>query len=370
MNIFENLNNGFSVKYGIKESLSEADAVDVGEDLARYQRYVDYDMKHYGKISDKTMRILKRNGLTVVKDQYGEYEVIAHSADEDNSDHSNEALKERRSSCKKLTEADEDEDSKYVIKAYYKGKEVDCGYIVEDPDSDYGWSLLKVFYTDDNEDLDSYDPYDDAEAKGYDNFADIAHWWISPQSEMKNLAELIQTDMSVSGDIRLYKPYRDALDLLREELDFKFDKLQESYRNNSVNMRSVAKKANRSTKVNESLKYRTRYGSLKKTKHINEDRSTPLITIAKQTLREEFGLRPTKITKLHDLYEVHYSFKKTDAKLPDGSYDKEKYTELVRELKKTLDDLMNTGIIYGYKIPSVPTDYAEMIVTVPDALLA
>ena len=37
MNIFENLNNGFSVKYGIKESLSEADAVDVGEDLARYQ---------------------------------------------------------------------------------------------------------------------------------------------------------------------------------------------------------------------------------------------------------------------------------------------------------------------------------------------
>lgn len=367
MNIFENLNNGFRSKYGIKESLFEADAGDVGEDLARYQRYVDYDMEHYGKISDKTMRIIKRNGLSVVKDQYGDYEVIAHSADEDNSDHRDEALKERRSLCKKLTEADEDADSNYVIKAYYKGKEVDGGYIVEDPDSDYGWSLLKVFYTEDNEDLDSYDPYDDADAKGYDDIAEIVHWWISPQSEMKNLTKLIQMDMTWRDGA--YQPYYDAIDLLREELDFKFGKLQESCKDSSVNVDSVAKKADKVCEVNESLKYKTRYGRVK-TKHINEDRSTPLVTIAKQTLREEFGLKPTKTTKLHDLYEVHYSFKKTDAKLPDGSYDKEKYAELVRELKKTLDDLMNTGIIYGYKIPSVPTDYAEMIVAVPDALLA
>ena len=365
MNIFENLNNGFSVRYGIKESLSESDAVDVGEDLARYQRYVDYDMKHYGKISDRTMRIIERNGLSVVKDQYGDYEVIAHSADED--DHSDEALKERKSPCKKLTEADEDADSNYVIKAYYKGKEVDGGYIVEDSDSDYGWSLLKVFYTEDNEDLDSYDPYDDADAKGYDDIAEVVHWWISPQSDMKNLTKLIQMDMSWREGA--YQPYYDALDLLREELDFKFGKLQESYRDSSIKARSVAKKADKFCKVNESLKYRTRYGSAKR-KHMNEDRSTPLITIAERTLREEFGLRPTKTTKLQDLYEVHYSFKKTDAKLSDGSYDKEKYDELVRKLKKTLDDLMNTGIIYGYKIPSVPTDYAEMIVTVPDALLA
>lgn len=264
MNIFENLNNGFRNKYGIKESLSEADAADVGEDLARYQKYVDYDMKHYGKISDKTMRIIKRNGLSVVKDQYGDYEVIAHSADEDNSDHSDEALKKGKSSCKKLTEADEDADSKYVIKAYYKGKEVDGGYIVEDPDSNYGWSLLKVFYKDDNEDPDSYDPHDDADAKGYDDIAEIVHWWISPQFDTKDPTELIEMDMAWRGVA--YPPYYDAIDLLEKELDFKFDKLQESYKSNSTNVRSVAKKANKFSKINESLKYKTRYGSLRKNK--------------------------------------------------------------------------------------------------------
>ena len=53
--------------------------------------------------------------------------------------------------------------------------------------------------------------------------------------------------MSVSGDIRLYKPYRDALDLLREELDFKFDKLQESLNKKRdaglVNVKSKIKEA-------------------------------------------------------------------------------------------------------------------------------
>ena len=51
---------------------------DMGQDLAEYQKWVDYDMKRYHKISDKTMDKIKEAGLTVVKDQYGDYEVIAH----------------------------------------------------------------------------------------------------------------------------------------------------------------------------------------------------------------------------------------------------------------------------------------------------
>lgn len=50
----------------------------VGSDVAKYQRWVDYDMERYHKISDKTMDEIKKAGLSVVKDQYGEYEVIAH----------------------------------------------------------------------------------------------------------------------------------------------------------------------------------------------------------------------------------------------------------------------------------------------------
>lgn len=58
----------------------------VGADLAKYQRWVDYDMERYHRISDKTMEEIKKAGLSVVKDQYGEYEVIAHSMKESAED--------------------------------------------------------------------------------------------------------------------------------------------------------------------------------------------------------------------------------------------------------------------------------------------
>lgn len=49
----------------------------IGDELAKYQKWVDYDMKRYGKISDKTEEELKDAGLELVKDQHGDYEVIA-----------------------------------------------------------------------------------------------------------------------------------------------------------------------------------------------------------------------------------------------------------------------------------------------------
>ena len=49
---------------------------DLGDDVAKYQRWVDYDMKRYGKISDKTKSYLDRAGLEVVKDDHDDYEVI------------------------------------------------------------------------------------------------------------------------------------------------------------------------------------------------------------------------------------------------------------------------------------------------------
>lgn len=49
----------------------------IGNELAKYQKWVDYDMKRYGEVSDKTKEELKDAGLELVKDQYGDYEVIA-----------------------------------------------------------------------------------------------------------------------------------------------------------------------------------------------------------------------------------------------------------------------------------------------------
>ena len=64
-----------------RESLKEYK--DMGQDLGEYQKWVDYDMKKYHKISDDTMSKIKKAGLSVVKDQYGQYEVIAKEADKD-----------------------------------------------------------------------------------------------------------------------------------------------------------------------------------------------------------------------------------------------------------------------------------------------
>ncbi len=60
------------------ECLEESAASDISE----YQKWVDYDMKKYNKISDLTMEKIKSAGFSVVKDQYGDYEVIADRADE------------------------------------------------------------------------------------------------------------------------------------------------------------------------------------------------------------------------------------------------------------------------------------------------
>lgn len=51
---------------------------DLGEDVGEYQEWVDYDMKKYGRISKETFDNLRKADLTVVKDEYGDYEVIPH----------------------------------------------------------------------------------------------------------------------------------------------------------------------------------------------------------------------------------------------------------------------------------------------------
>lgn len=63
---------------GVKESLEE----NIGTDIDEYQQWVDYDMKRYGKISDQTNKEIKEAGLQVVKDKYGDYQVIAGKYDE------------------------------------------------------------------------------------------------------------------------------------------------------------------------------------------------------------------------------------------------------------------------------------------------
>lgn len=41
------------------------------------QKWVDYDMDRYGKISQNTNDIVRRAGFQIQKNQYGDYEVTA-----------------------------------------------------------------------------------------------------------------------------------------------------------------------------------------------------------------------------------------------------------------------------------------------------
>ena len=70
------ISDSLSKEKALKENDQAADV------LAKYQKWVDYDMKRYGKVSDKTNKELKDAGFELVKDDHGDYEVTS-KMDED-----------------------------------------------------------------------------------------------------------------------------------------------------------------------------------------------------------------------------------------------------------------------------------------------
>lgn len=74
---FDKLLNETSCKESDTRRFDRRD--ELGDDVAKYQRWVDYDMKRFGRISKRTTDTLHKAGLDVVKDQYGDYEVISKS---------------------------------------------------------------------------------------------------------------------------------------------------------------------------------------------------------------------------------------------------------------------------------------------------
>lgn len=58
------------------ESLKEEDKP-APKSIGDCQKWIDYDMKHYGKISNNTNEIIKKAGFQIIKDDHGDYEVTA-----------------------------------------------------------------------------------------------------------------------------------------------------------------------------------------------------------------------------------------------------------------------------------------------------
>lgn len=59
-----------------KDKLEESDKP-AAVSMEDAQKWVDYDMKKYGKISERTNRLVKKAGFQIVKDDHGDYEVAA-----------------------------------------------------------------------------------------------------------------------------------------------------------------------------------------------------------------------------------------------------------------------------------------------------
>ena len=71
----------FAQGYKADEELNESDkpaAISI-EDA---QKWVDYDMEHYHKISKRTNELVKKAGFQIIKDDHGDYEVAAGKYDE------------------------------------------------------------------------------------------------------------------------------------------------------------------------------------------------------------------------------------------------------------------------------------------------
>ena len=64
-------------KDGLKEAERMPSRRPVPKSIEDAQKWVDYDMKRYGKISDKTNAFIRKAGYQIIKDQYGDYEVAA-----------------------------------------------------------------------------------------------------------------------------------------------------------------------------------------------------------------------------------------------------------------------------------------------------
>jgi len=126
----------------INESLPDkAETLEEDANISEYQKWVDYDMEKYGRISGLTKAKLKRAGFSVVKDQYGEYEVIADRKDECVEDCEKEPVKEHFEKVEIETDKEKmnmtsDEDGKVTVTTEPKEDDVKISPVSDETQSE------------------------------------------------------------------------------------------------------------------------------------------------------------------------------------------------------------------------------------------
>lgn len=60
-----------------KNTKLDEDKGSLGNEIDRYQKWVDFDMSRYGKIPKRTQQMVNKAGYQILKDDHGDYEVAA-----------------------------------------------------------------------------------------------------------------------------------------------------------------------------------------------------------------------------------------------------------------------------------------------------
>lgn len=77
--------DGYKYEVRYEKALNESDS-DAQKSLEDCQKWIDYDMKHYGKISANTNDIIRKAGYQIIKDDRGDYEVTVGKYESLNED--------------------------------------------------------------------------------------------------------------------------------------------------------------------------------------------------------------------------------------------------------------------------------------------
>ena len=207
---------------------------DIGSTIDKYQKWVDYDMKRYGKVSDITRKKIEQAGLQLVKDQYGDYEISAGKYDESCK---KDPLKEEVEEIKITTDdleisIDADEDKEKIVNE----ESEECEEIIE-PVSNETKEEIDL-------DIDEFDKEtfeDVAEECLKENYINVKFFRSGSVRQLKNKLIVEGVIGFKSGKKRNTKFVLEAYKSNKNNISFLGENLQLTPKKNSISLKGKVK---------------------------------------------------------------------------------------------------------------------------------
>ena len=212
-----------------EESLTESDEP-AAESIENCQKWVDYDMEHYGEVSKNTQEIIEKAGYQLIKDDHGDYEVAAGKYESLNEESNMDKIKKALDIKEDLSEDDHFDfmselydEMRAVLKKY-----ADKG--VTKKDLEGALNFIDV-HMDDDEELEFLDKNEKSEVKETEEEV-VEESLIKEDSNKKSAGSVLNDCQSVWGSATspdqmrslILKCLEEHKDEMRDE-DYKYAKM-------------------------------------------------------------------------------------------------------------------------------------------------